>query len=223
MRTHLYSIFVDLTKAFNKVNREGLRKIIQKFCCPERFTQMVRQLHGDRIASVTDNGAVSEAFVVTRGVKQDFVLAPTLFSLMFSTMLMDAYRNERPGIRITYRTDGQLLNHRRMHFRSCFSTNFCSSMTPPSTPPRKGHTKDHGSLRRRLQELRSDHHHGEDGGHAPTATQHSPQRAVNHREWNPNASRGQLHVSGITLSLSTNIDDEVSAGFPRPVKPSNTA
>ncbi|BHF71893.1 hypothetical protein SprV_0401495400 [Sparganum proliferum] len=33
-------------------------------------------------------------------------------------MLMDAYRGERPGIRIAYRTDGQLLNQRRMNFQS---------------------------------------------------------------------------------------------------------
>nr|VZI50403.1 unnamed protein product [Spirometra erinaceieuropaei] len=37
---------------------------------------------------------------------------------MFSVMLMDAYRDERPGIRIAYRTDGQLLNQRRMNFQS---------------------------------------------------------------------------------------------------------
>nr|VZI28115.1 unnamed protein product [Spirometra erinaceieuropaei] len=113
MRTHLYSTFVDLAKAFDTVNREGLRKIMQKFGCPERFTQMVRQLHDGMMAR-----AVSEAFAVTNGVKQGCVLAPTLFSLMFSAMLMDAYRDERPGIRIAYRTDGHLLNQRRMHFQS---------------------------------------------------------------------------------------------------------
>nr|VZI02283.1 unnamed protein product [Spirometra erinaceieuropaei] len=93
MRTHLYSTFVDLTKAFDTVNREGLWKIMQKFGCPERFTQMVRQLHDGMMARVTDNGAVSEAFAVNNGVKQGCVLAPTLFSLMFSAMLMDAYRD----------------------------------------------------------------------------------------------------------------------------------
>nr|VZI48834.1 unnamed protein product [Spirometra erinaceieuropaei] len=41
---------------------------------------------------------------------------------MFSAMLMDAYRDERPGIRIAYRTDGHLLNQRRMHFQSRVST-----------------------------------------------------------------------------------------------------
>nr|VZI47182.1 unnamed protein product [Spirometra erinaceieuropaei] len=122
MRTHLYSTFVDLTKAFDTVNREGLWKIMQKFGCPERFTQMVRQLHDGMMARVTDNGAVSEAFAVTNGVKQGCVLAPALFSLMFSAMLMDAYRDQRPGIRIAYRTDGHLLNQRRMNFQSRVST-----------------------------------------------------------------------------------------------------
>ncbi|BHF59231.1 hypothetical protein SprV_0100218800 [Sparganum proliferum] len=37
-------------------------------------------------------------------------------------MLMDAYPDERPGIRIAYRTDGHLLNHRRMHFLSRVAT-----------------------------------------------------------------------------------------------------
>nr|VZI08239.1 unnamed protein product [Spirometra erinaceieuropaei] len=122
MRTHLYSTFVDLTKAFDTVNREGLWKIMQKFGWPERFTQMVRQLHDGMMARVTDNGAVSEAFAVTNGVKQGCVLAPTLFSLMLSAMRMDAYRDERPGIRIAYRTDGHLLNQRRMNFQSRVST-----------------------------------------------------------------------------------------------------
>ncbi|BHF64649.1 hypothetical protein SprV_0200765500 [Sparganum proliferum] len=116
--THLYSNFVDLTKAFDTVHRQELWKIAQKFSCPERFSEMVRQLQDCMIARVTDNGAVSEAFAVTKGVKQGCVLAPALLSLMFSVMLMDAYRDERPGIRIAYRTDGKLLKHRRVHFQS---------------------------------------------------------------------------------------------------------
>ncbi|BHF78824.1 hypothetical protein SprV_0602193900 [Sparganum proliferum] len=75
------------------------------------------------MARVTDNGAVSEAFAVTNGAKQECVLEPTLFSLMFFAMLMDAYRDERPlGIRIAYRTDGHLLTQRRMHFQLRVST-----------------------------------------------------------------------------------------------------
>ncbi|BHF80798.1 hypothetical protein SprV_0702392600 [Sparganum proliferum] len=53
-----------------------------------------------RLASAPrwDNGAISEAVAVANVVKQGCVLlAPTLFSLMFSAMLMDAYCDERPG------------------------------------------------------------------------------------------------------------------------------
>ncbi|BHF59777.1 hypothetical protein SprV_0100273800 [Sparganum proliferum] len=78
MRTHLYSTFVDLTKAFDTANREGLSKIMQKFGCPERFIQMVRQLHDSMMVQVTDNGAVSEAFAATNGVKQGCVMTPIL-------------------------------------------------------------------------------------------------------------------------------------------------
>ncbi|BHF72387.1 hypothetical protein SprV_0401545200 [Sparganum proliferum] len=75
---------------------------------------MVRQFHDGVIVRVTDNGVVSEAFAVTNGVKQGCVLTPTLFSLMFSAMLMVAYRDER----VAYRTDHHLLNQRQMRFQS---------------------------------------------------------------------------------------------------------
>nr|VZI47810.1 unnamed protein product [Spirometra erinaceieuropaei] len=122
IRTHLYSTFVNLTKAFDTLNREGLWNIMQKLGCPERFIQMVCQLHYGMMARVTDNGAVSEAFAVTNGMKLGCVLSPILFRLMFSVMLMDAYRDERPGICIAYKMDGQLLKHWRMHFQSRVST-----------------------------------------------------------------------------------------------------
>ncbi|BHF64276.1 hypothetical protein SprV_0200727800 [Sparganum proliferum] len=133
MRTHLYSTFVDLPNAFDSVNCEGLRKIMQKFGYPERFTQVVRQLHDSTMARVTDYGAVSKAFAVTNGVKQGRVLTPTLFSLMFLAILMDVYQDELPGILIAYRTGGQLLNLQRMHFQSRASATTTHEL--PSPPP----------------------------------------------------------------------------------------
>ncbi|VDM02722.1 unnamed protein product [Schistocephalus solidus] len=41
---------------------------------------------------------------------------------MFSAMLMDAYRDEQPGIRMAYRTDGRLLNSQRMQAPTHVST-----------------------------------------------------------------------------------------------------
>ncbi|VDL89896.1 unnamed protein product [Schistocephalus solidus] len=68
------------------------------------------------MARVTVNGVASEAFTAfTNGVKQNYVLAPTLFILMFPAMLVDAYCDDRHEIHIAYRIYGQLLNERRMH------------------------------------------------------------------------------------------------------------
>ncbi|BHF68771.1 hypothetical protein SprV_0301181200 [Sparganum proliferum] len=122
MPIHLYSTFVDLKKASSTVNREGLWKIMQKFGCSERITQMLRQLHYAMTARSMDNGVVSETFAVTNGVKQGCVLAFIIFGLMFSALLMDAYRKERPELCVVYRTDSQLFNQWRVHFRSLVST-----------------------------------------------------------------------------------------------------
>ncbi|BHF74499.1 hypothetical protein SprV_0501758500 [Sparganum proliferum] len=196
MRTHLYSTFVNLTKAFDTVNREGLWKIMRKFGCPERFIEIVRQLHDGMMARVTDNGAISEAFAVTNGVKQGCVLAPTLFSLMFSAMLMDAYRDERPRIRIAYRTDSNLLNQRRMHFQSRVSTTTVHELL----------FADDCALNTTSEEEMQ----RKDGGDASTATHHShspnaPQISVNGTQLQVVESFPYL---GSTLSLNTKIDDE---------------
>ncbi|BHF58488.1 hypothetical protein SprV_0100144000 [Sparganum proliferum] len=66
------------------------------------------------MARVTDKGTVSKALAVTDGVKWGRALASTLFNLLFPAMLTDAYRDGRPGICITYRINGHLLNSRCM-------------------------------------------------------------------------------------------------------------
>ena len=110
----LFMAFVDLTKAFDTVNREGLWKIMAKFGCPHTFINVVRQFHDGMMAKVLDNGDESKAFAVTNGVKQGCVLAPTLFSMVLSAMLMNAYSDSQDGIRVRYRTDGGLFNLQRL-------------------------------------------------------------------------------------------------------------
>ncbi|BHF82205.1 hypothetical protein SprV_0802534200 [Sparganum proliferum] len=126
--------FVNVTKAFDTANRGGLWKIMQKFGCPERFTQMMRQLHDGIVTRVTDNGAVSEVFAFTNGVKQGCVLAPILFSLMFSARLMDVYREECSGIRAAYWTAGHLLHRRRR--RKCGPLKTCEFLQKTYVPNR---------------------------------------------------------------------------------------
>ena len=59
-------------------------------------------------ARVKYEGQYSEPFPVTNGVKQGCVLAPTLFSMLFSAMLIhvEAFTREDVGIELRSRADG---------------------------------------------------------------------------------------------------------------------
>ena len=47
---------------------------------------------------------------MTNGVKLGCAMAPTLFSMMFSAMLTDAFQDIDAAFPIRYRFDGKLLN-----------------------------------------------------------------------------------------------------------------
>ena len=89
-----------------------------KFGCPEKFINIVRLFHDGMEARVKDNGEFSEPFPVTNGVKQGCVLAPTLFSMLFSAMLTDAFRDENVGIEFRSRTDGGFYKPQRLRTQS---------------------------------------------------------------------------------------------------------
>ena len=109
--------FVDLTKAFDTVIREGLWKIMAKFGYPAKFIAMVRQFHDGMLARVQNDGEFSDPFPVTNGVKQGCVLSSTLFSMMFSAMLTDAFQDVDNGIPIRYRFDGKLFEGCKLNLR----------------------------------------------------------------------------------------------------------
>nr|VZI15140.1 unnamed protein product [Spirometra erinaceieuropaei] len=118
MLTHLHITLVDLTKAFDTVNLEGVWKPTQKFGCTERFAPHV-----------------------VSWIKHGCVFLPTLFILMFSAMLMDACRDERLGsASLTGRMATSAIHggcaSSRVYPQPQF-TNFSSPTTAPSTPPRK--------------------------------------------------------------------------------------
>ena len=118
----LYMTFVDLTKASDTLSRDGLWKTMVKFGCPSRFIAMVRQFHYGIQARVQNDGEFFEPFEVRSGVKQGCGMAPTLFSMMFSAMLMGAFQDSDTGFPIRYRCDGNILNLRRLQAKTKVQT-----------------------------------------------------------------------------------------------------
>ena len=75
------------------------------------------------LARIQDNGNSSEPFLVSNGVKQGCVLAPTLFSLMFSAMLTDAFADTDIGMTPSGWLSFQPFNLRRLKAITKVKTN----------------------------------------------------------------------------------------------------
>ena len=78
------------------------------------------QFHDGMKARDQNGGEFSEHFEVTNGVKPGCVMAPTLFSMMFSAMHTDAFQDSDTGFPIRYRFDGNIFNLRTLQ-ANCYA------------------------------------------------------------------------------------------------------
>ena len=108
----LYSVFIDLAKAFDSVNREALWVVLGRIGCPPKFISVIRLFHDGMTGQVLSSGNVTGAFAISNGVKQGCVLAPVLFNVFFTCMLSHAVRDLEKGVYIPYRLDGSLFDLR---------------------------------------------------------------------------------------------------------------
>lgn len=116
----LFVAFIDLTKAFDTVNRPMLWILLSKIGVPPKFLSILRQMHEGMQARVQTCGTLSEPFSVEVGVKQGCVLAPVLFSVYLMALINIAHTalGRDAGITIQYRLDGSLFNIRRLQART---------------------------------------------------------------------------------------------------------
>ena len=114
----LYQVFVDLTKAFDTVNRSALWTILGKLGCPIEFVNMFKKLHRDMKGRFNFNGSLSEPIAIDNGVKQGDIPAPTLFSIFFSVTLAYAFQGCDIGVFLRFRTSGKVFNLRRFNAKS---------------------------------------------------------------------------------------------------------
>jgi len=62
----IFIAFIDLTKAFDTVNRDLLWQVLSKFGCPPHFLSILREFHTDVSASVVQGGDCRRVLVLTQ-------------------------------------------------------------------------------------------------------------------------------------------------------------
>ena len=112
----LYLAFIDLTKAFDTVNRTSLWEVLRRFGCPPQFLSVLKAFHDGMTARISVDGELSDPFEVLIGVKQGCVLAPVIFNLFLVavTLLFRSNIHTSGGVPFNFRLDGSLFNLRRL-------------------------------------------------------------------------------------------------------------
>ena len=112
--------YIDLTKAYDKVNREILWKMLRLYGIPEELVKIIISFHEGAIARLRLDGNLSELDIpLQRGLKQESVLSSVLFNIFMGTIVtrfeeMCMARlgtgSSEIGVRINYNFSGGLID-----------------------------------------------------------------------------------------------------------------
>jgi hypothetical protein len=93
----LFKCFIDLTKAYDRVDRDTLWIVLERYGVPPKLLTVIKNLHVGafakvKIKSATGEDIFSEALELLRGLKQGSVFAPLLFNIFFGAIIQAFHR-----------------------------------------------------------------------------------------------------------------------------------
>ena len=86
----LHLVFLDWSKAFDKVDTRCLPTVLRRFGVDEKMIRVVEALVGDPLFKVSMGGEYSEMGGQGTGIRQGCTLSPFLFTLILSAVMQDA-------------------------------------------------------------------------------------------------------------------------------------
>ena len=121
----VYALFVDLSKAFDSVDRALLWQLLESKCgVPANGVAATRNLHDGMQARTFHRGKLGEPFTFKTGVRQGSIEGPTLWNIFYCFLLLDWKRRcdeslgtER-GVSFEYTLDGVLRSDTRNNLSS---------------------------------------------------------------------------------------------------------
>jgi hypothetical protein len=114
----LFVVFIDFKKAFDSVDRDTLWNVLRRFGCPDGFISLIREFHDNMKGRVLSGKQQTDEFTVNHGTKQGCVLAPNLFTIFLTCVLLILHDRVGGGVYIRTRGDGKLFNLARLKART---------------------------------------------------------------------------------------------------------
>ena len=93
-------VCVDLEKAFDRVNRELLWQVLERYGVRGRLKEAVESLYFQSEACVRVQGKNSEWFEVAMGVRQGCTMSPWLFNLVMDSIVREAREKFQGGVQL---------------------------------------------------------------------------------------------------------------------------
>ena len=81
----LYLAFLDITKAYDSVDRETMWKILEIIGFPTKILSIFKLLNGEASCKICWNGKFSQTFTLTQGLKQGYPAACLFFNIFFQS------------------------------------------------------------------------------------------------------------------------------------------
>ena len=101
--------FIEYTKAFDCVDHNKLRKILQEMGIPDHLTCLLRNLYAGQEATVRNGHGTMNWFQTGKGVRQGCILSPCLFNLYAEYIMRNTRLDEaEAGIKIAGRNINNL-------------------------------------------------------------------------------------------------------------------
>ena len=103
-RKNISLCFIDYAKAFDCVDNNQLCKILKEMGLPDHWTCLIRNLYAGQEATVRTGHGTTDWFQIGKGVCQDCILSPCLFSLYAEYIIRNTGLKEtQVGIKIARR------------------------------------------------------------------------------------------------------------------------
>ena len=89
---NLYKCYIDLKKAYDRVSRKILFKILEKRGIPPKLLRLIKALHEDTTAQIRVDGVLSEEIKLNMGVKQGGVLSGLFWGIYMAAIIEEVHK-----------------------------------------------------------------------------------------------------------------------------------